>query len=75
MSKEITDTDRLEWLLANHNCEAGWHENPENHTISVTLFFGNLDTSPLLKHGPGNWCMSFDRDMLDAVITHMRGLK
>jgi len=46
----------LNALRTRMTVEHGWHGNPENHTLSATLFFGNFDPRPFITwdaHGHG----------------------
>ncbi len=40
----------LEQINRHIRVEEGWHGNPDNHTLSVTLFFGDFDPRPYVAY-------------------------
>ena len=55
-------------LLNGMTVEHGYHDNPENHTLSATIFFGATDPRPLISwdvYGHG----SLTQEAIDAAMS------
>jgi hypothetical protein len=56
-------------LLESSSLEYGWHGSPDNHTLSVTLYFGRRDPRHLVKqdaHGHAKLTMDVLRFLANA---------
>jgi hypothetical protein len=49
-AKRIEKLEKLiEALLERSSLDYGWHENPNNHTLKVHLYFGSRDPQHLVQ--------------------------
>ena len=59
-------------LLESSSLEYGWHGNPDNHTLEVTLYFGSRDPRHLFKqdkYGHAKLTMDILRFLANNSVT------